>query len=167
MGYQLIPLNDKARKILTIVMLFGAYECLTLVMGVMPALDLFQARMVHIFVGMDERRPFPYINDILNFKGDMFEQHLSILEEILGLIGKNGLQVSAEKSRICQEFFEYLGFQLNWTGYEPLPSQVSTILCINPPKDVRGVRGFLGVLNFIKNHIPRRAKICEPITRLT
>ena len=26
---------------------------------------------------------------------------------------------------------------------------------------------FLGVLNFIKNHIPRRAKICEPITWLT
>ncbi len=26
---------------------------------------------------------------------------------------------------------------------------------------------FFGVLNFIKNHIPWRAKICEPITRLT
>ncbi len=167
MGYLLIPLNDEARKILTIVMPFGAYKCLTLPIGVMPALDLFQARMVHIFAGMDERRPFPYIDDILNFKGDTFEQHLSILEEILGLIGKNGLQISAEKSHFCQESVEYLGFQLIWTGYEPLPSRVSAILCINPPKDVRGVRGFLGVLNFIKNHIPRRAKICEPITRLT
>jgi hypothetical protein len=26
---------------------------------------------------------------------------------------------------------------------------------------------FLGVLNFIKNHIPRRAAICKSITRLT
>jgi hypothetical protein len=116
---------------------------------------------------MDKQRPFPYINDILHFKGDTFEQHLSILEEILGLIGKNGLQVSAEKSHFCQEFVEYLGFQLNWKGYDPLPSRVSAILRINPPKDVRGVRGFLGVLNFIKNHIPRCAKICEPIPRLT
>jgi hypothetical protein len=91
-------------------------------MGVMPASDLFQARMVHIFAGMDEQRPFPYINNILHFKGDTFERHLSILDEILGLIGKNGLQVSAEKSRFCQESVEYLGFQLNWTGYEPLPS---------------------------------------------
>jgi hypothetical protein len=167
MGYPSIPLNDKARKILTIVLPFGAYECLTLPMGVMPASDLFQARMVHIFAGMDKRRPFPYIDDILHFKGDTFEQHLSILEKILGLIGKNGLQVSVEKSRFCQESVEYLRFQLNRTGYEPLPSRVSAILRINPPKDVRGVRGFLGVLNFIKNHIPRRAEICEPITRLT
>jgi hypothetical protein len=82
---------------------FGAYECLTLPMGVMPASDLFQARMVHIFAELDEQRSFPYIDDILHFKGDTFEQHLSILDEILGLIGKSGLQVSAEKSRFCQD----------------------------------------------------------------
>jgi hypothetical protein len=44
---------------------------------------------------------------------------------------------------------------------------VSAILRINPPKDVSGVRILLGVVNFIKNHIPRQAEICEPITRLT
>jgi hypothetical protein len=53
-GYPLIPLNDDARKNLTIVMPFEAYECLTLPMGVMPASDLFQARMVHIFADMNE-----------------------------------------------------------------------------------------------------------------
>ncbi len=62
MGYPSIPPNNKARKILTIVMPFGAYECLTLPMGVMPATDLFEARMVHIFAEMNERRPFPYID---------------------------------------------------------------------------------------------------------
>jgi hypothetical protein len=97
MGYPSIPLNGEARKILTIVMPFGAYECLTLPMGVMPALDLFQARMVHIFAGMDGRRPFPYIDDILHFKGDTFKQHLLSLEEILGLIGKNGTSKHREK----------------------------------------------------------------------
>jgi hypothetical protein len=47
MGYPSIPLNDESKKILTIVMPFGAFEYLTLPMGVMPASDLFQARMVH------------------------------------------------------------------------------------------------------------------------
>ena len=68
MGYPSIPLNDDARKILTILMPFGAYECLTLPMGVMPASDLFQARMVHIFADKNNKRPFPYIDDILHFK---------------------------------------------------------------------------------------------------
>jgi hypothetical protein len=77
------------------------------------------------------------------------------------------VQVSTEKSCFCQESVEYLGFQINRTGYEPLLLRVSAILRINPPKDVHGVRGLLGVLNFIKNHIPWCAEICEPITRLT
>jgi hypothetical protein len=167
MGYPSIPLNDEARKILTIIMPFGAYECLTLPMGVMPALDLFQARMVHLFAEMGERRPFPYINDILHFKGSSFDEHMTILDKILLLIGKSGMQVSAEKSRFCQESVEYLGFQLHRTGNTPLPSRVSAIVRINQPTNLRQIRAFLGMINFIKNHIPRRAEICEPITRLT
>ncbi len=62
---------------------------------------------------------------------------------------------------------EYLGFQLHRTGYKPLPSRVSAILRINPPENLKQIRAFLGVINFIKNHIPRCAKICEPITWLT
>jgi hypothetical protein len=54
MGYPSIPLNKEARKILIIIMPFGAYECLTLPMGVMPALELFQSRMVHMFADMNK-----------------------------------------------------------------------------------------------------------------
>jgi hypothetical protein len=146
---------------------FGAFECLTLPMGVMPASNLFQARMIHIFAPMKNLRPFPYIDDVLHFKGQTFEEHLSILDEILRRIGEAGLLVSADKSRFCQECVEYLGFLLKRTGYEPMPSRISVILRINPPKDVSGARSLLGVVNYIKNHIPHRAKICEPINRLT
>ncbi len=164
MGYPSIPLNDESGKILTIVMPFGAFECLTLPMGVMPASDLFQARMVHIFAPMKSLRPFPYIDDVLHFKGPTFEEHLAILDEILRRIGQAGLQVSTKKSQFCQES---VGFQLKRTGYEPVPSRISAILRINSPKDVSGVRrSLLGVVNFIKNHIPGRAEICEPIPRL-
>ena len=68
MGYLSIPVNEVTRTILTIVMPFGAYECLTLPMGVMPATDLFQARMVHVFADMEDRRPYAYIDNILHYK---------------------------------------------------------------------------------------------------
>jgi hypothetical protein len=79
-------------------------------MVVMPATDLFQARMVHLFTNMGNRWPSPYINDILYFKGEMFDKHLSILNRILKLLEKSGMQVSAKKSHFCQESLEYLGF---------------------------------------------------------
>ena len=43
MGYPSIPLDKETRSILTIITPFGAYECFTLPMGVMPASDIFQA----------------------------------------------------------------------------------------------------------------------------
>jgi hypothetical protein len=167
MGYLSIPLNDHAREILTIIMPFGAYECLALPMGVMTATDLFQARRVHLFADMEERRPHPYIDDILHFKGVTFEEHLAILNEMLKLLADAGMQVSADKSRFCQTSVEFLGFQLDRTGYRPLPSRVDAILRVLPPSNLKQVRGFLGVINFIKNHIPNRAALIEPITRLT
>ena len=75
------------------------------------------------------------------------------------------MQVS-EKSCFCQSRMEFLGFQLDRTGYRPLPSQVEALLQITPSM-LKQVHGFLGVINFIKNYIPNRAVICEPITRLT
>jgi hypothetical protein len=116
MGYPSILLNHEARKILTIIMPFGAYEYLTLPMGVMPTFDLFQSRMVQMFADMNERHPFPYIDDILHFKGTTFKEHIVILDEILQLFGKSGLQVGTKKSRFCQESVKYLGFQLIRTG---------------------------------------------------
>jgi hypothetical protein len=167
MGYPSIPLDEEAQNILTIITPFGAYECLTLPMGVMPASDIFQARMVDLFANMGKNRPYPYINDILHFKGDTFEEHIEILCEILKLLTKMGMQISVEKSRFCQASLEYLGFELNRTGYRPLPSQIDAILRIQSPKNVKQVRGFLGTINFIKNHIIGQAEICKPITGLT
>ncbi len=62
---------------------FGAYEYIALPMGVMPATDLFQARMTHLFEDMGDNQPFPYIDDILHFKGATLEEQLTILDEIL------------------------------------------------------------------------------------
>ena len=38
---------------------------------------------------------------------------------------------------------------------------------LDAPKNVRGVRRFLGIINFIKNHIPNRAQMLAPLTNLT
>ena len=123
--------------------------------------------MVNLFANMGKNRPYPCINDILHFKSNTSEEHIRILGQILQLFESIGMQVSAEKSRFCQTSLEYLGFELNRSGYKPLPTRVDVILRIQLPKNIWQVRGFLGTINFIKNHIVGRAEICKPITRLT
>lgn len=77
MGYMSMPLTDFARKLLTIVIPFGFYECCVLPIGVSPATDKFQARTIGPFAPMAKpKRPDPYIDDILHTNGKNFGEHL-------------------------------------------------------------------------------------------
>ncbi len=48
-----------------------------------------------------------------------------------------------------------------------MPKHVKAILAISAPTNIKDVRYFLGVCNFMKNHIPGQAALMEPITRIT
>jgi hypothetical protein len=136
-------------------------------MGARPATDIFQSRMVGIFVPMKANKPKPYIDDIFHGKGHDFDSHLNILNEIFQRLRDAGMQVNLNKSTICSKVVEFLGFCLKQTGFQPTRKRNEAILRIAPPKNVKKVREFLGAINFIKNHIPNRAGILAPVTHLT
>lgn len=167
MGYLSIPLTDESKALLTIVTMFGFFECCVLPMGVKPATDIFQSRMVGVFQPMRENRPKPYIDDIFHGKGKTFIEHLNILDEIFRRLEDAGMQVNLDKSELCAHEVEFLGFLLKQGGFTPTRKRIEAILKLARPHNVKKVRGFLGTINFIKNHIPNRAEIMAPITNLT
>ena len=146
---------------------FGYFECLVLPQGIKPATDIFQARMVGIFASMRENRPLPYLDDIFHYKGNSFQESLQILDEIFGRLEKAGMQVNLSKSSIMGEEVELLGFQLTRTGVRPTAKRIEAILKLAPPKNKRGCRRIIGIVNFIKNHIPGRAGLMRHLTDLT
>jgi hypothetical protein len=167
MGYLSIALTKETAKLLTVVTTFGVFECVVLPMGVKPATDIFQARMVYVFMSMPKDRPKPYIDDIFHGKGPSFDEHLEILAEIIRLLRLPGMQVNLDKSELCQKQVKFLGFLLTRTGFIPTCKRVDAILKLAPPRNVKQVRQLLSTINFIKNHIPNRAAIMQPITDLT
>jgi hypothetical protein len=167
MGYLSIPLTEATQALLTIVTTFGFFQPLMLPMGARPATDIFQARMVGIFLDMQARKPSPYLDDIFHGKGNCFNSHLAILDEIFHRLENAGMQVNLTKSTLCAKEVEFLGFLLKETGFQPTRKRVEAIMKIAPPKNVKKIREFLGAINFIKNHIPNRAGILAPITNLT
>ena len=58
-------------------------------------------------------------------------------------------------------------FWVSETGHKSLDSRIQGIMKIKAPKTKKHVRMFVSNINFIKNHIKDRAKIVEPITKLT
>jgi hypothetical protein len=82
MGYLSIPLTPETQKLLTIVTRFCFFKCCVLPMGVRPATDIFQSRMVGIFISVKTNKANPYIDGIFLGKGKDFDGHLIILDEI-------------------------------------------------------------------------------------
>ena len=167
MGYLSIPLTPDTQKLLTIVTPFGFFECCVLPMGVKPATDIFQSRMVEIFISMSVNKPNPYIDNIVQGKGKDFNDHLIIRDNIFQQLKEAGMQVNLTKSTLWSKEVKFLRFLLKENGYQPSQKRIKAILRIDPPKNVKRVREFLGKIKFIKNHIPNWAGIPSPITHLT
>ena len=68
------------------------------------------------------------------------------------------MQVNLAKSSIMGEIVELLGFLLTRTGARPTAKRIEAILKLTPPKNKKGCRRIIGIINFIENHIPGRVK---------
>jgi hypothetical protein len=70
-------------------------------MGIRPATDIFQSRMVSIFQPMKANKPNPYIDDIFHGKGQDYNSHLHILGDIFTPLLEAGMQVNLSMSKLC------------------------------------------------------------------
>ena len=130
------------------------------------ATDIFQGKMISLFVDM-KKAPSVYFDYILVTSSTTFEDYLEILNEILKQLNDSGMKVNATKSKRCTTELEFLGFWLTGMGYHPLRKRIESISAILPPKNVKLARAFVGLINFIQNHIHGHAKTLKPITQLT
>ena len=108
-----------------------------------------------------------YQDDILVLMNGTFEKHCQDLRQVLDRLAANNLQVNTVKSSFCKRETEYLGFMLTPNGIKPQQSKIDAILKIAPPRTVKQVRSFVGMLNHYKEMIPKRSHLVTPLTELT
>ncbi len=83
----------------------------------------------------------------LHLKGKV---HLDKLEEVLKRLCDAGLKVNADKLTFCSLEIEYLGYILTREGIKPQNKKVQAILALNPPKSVKELRHFLGMVQYYR-----------------
>ena len=77
-----------------------------------------------------------------------------------------GLCVNVDKSTLATNKIEYLGFILTCEGIKPKPEEVSAFLAIEPPTDVKGLRKFLGMVQYYQDIWEKRSEMLAPLTDL-
>ncbi|GAU50456.1 hypothetical protein TSUD_373220 [Trifolium subterraneum] len=79
----------------------------------------------------------------------------------------NKLVVNKKKCSFAQQSVEYLGHVVTGNGVAVDPSKVVGVLQWPQPRNVKGVRGFLGLTGYYRKFIQDYGKIAKPLTELT
>eukprot|EP00804_Cyclotella_cryptica_P019200 CCRYP_006116-RA/>CCRYP_006116-RA protein AED:0.37 eAED:0.06 QI:0/0/0/1/0/0/2/0/360 len=83
---------------------------------------------------------------------------------VLTTLREAGFRINAQKSSFCAIETEYLGYTLTRTGIKPQQKKVQAILAISPPKNVKDLGKFLGMVQYYIDLWARRSKVLAPLT---
>ena len=164
MGYYTISLDPDASKICTIIFPWGKYSYKRLPMGIAGSPDIFQEKMSDLMATLEFVRT--YLDDLLIITKGSLEDHLEKLSMVLTRLQDAGLKINAEKSNFCTLETEYLGYVLTRDGIKPQVNKVQSILALTPPRNVKELRSFLGMVQYYRDLLARRSEMLAPLTSL-
>lgn len=165
-GYWQLPVAAADRSKTAFTCHVGQFQYNRVSFGLANAPSFFQRAMngvLHKYLG---KFVLIYIDDIIVFS-ETEAEHEEHLRKVFKCLSEAGLQLKLSKCSFMQPSVNLLGFKISAEGIAPLEEKVKAIQSLEAPKNVKGVRSFLGLANYYRQCIKNYAKIAEPMVALT
>lgn len=141
----------------------GLYEWLVMPFGLKKAPLIFQRKMDSCFKGRESFIAV-YIDDILVFARNE-DEDAEHLEAMLRICEKEGLVLSPTKMKIAVPEIEFLGAVIGKGKIKLQPHIIKKIVDFKEDamKDKKGLRSWLGILNYARAYIPNLGTLLGPL----
>ncbi len=96
-----------------------------------------------------------------------FDTLLSRLNTLVQHLTQGGVKLNLSKCVIGKKEVKFLGHIVSEAGCRPDPANIEAVNDMTAPTNVKGVRRFLDMCGFYRQHIPHFAKIAAPLANLT
>ena len=106
---------------------------------------------------------FCFLDDILIVLKGSVTKHNEIVEKVLSRLDKEGFALKLSKSELSITNLIWLAFEIDETGVRPKHSKIEAVMALRPPKSLKQLRSFMGILNHMSRFIPNLQKHAEPL----
>ena len=106
---------------------------------------------------------FCFLDDILIVSKGSVTKHNKIVDNILSKLDREGFALKLSKCKFSKTKLIWLGFEVDETGVRPKHSKIEAVMALQPPKSLKQLRPFMGILNHMSRFIPNLQKHTEPL----
>ena len=110
--------------------------------------------------------------NLINFVDDLLliskgpEDHLDELSRVLQRLGEHNMTVNFKKCHFFKEETRFLGHIIRRDGISQDPTKLEAIKNFQTPRNIKQLRGFLGLVNFYSKFTMRHASETYPLLQL-
>jgi hypothetical protein len=164
-GYHQLRIRPSDIPKTTFITKYGLYEFTVMSFGLMDAPAYFMYLMNSVFMDYLDRFVVVFIDDILIYSQNE-QEHEEHLRKVLQRLRDCQLYAKLSKCEFWTNEVLFLGHIINQEGLVVDPKKVTTILDWKAPKDVRGIKSFIGMAGYYRCFIEGFSKIDRPMTAL-
>ena len=169
-GFWHVRLDYESSLMTTFNSPFGRFRWLRMPFGINTAPEEFQRRQHQALEGLPGVKSIH--DDILvigegKTAAEAQENHDRNFIRLMERCREKRLKLNKDKMKFRQSQVKFIGHTITSNGLKADAEKVKAVLDMPNPKDVAGVRRFIGFVTYLSKFLPRLSDICEPLRKLT